>query len=93
MSFQINYAASARIGWSDLLYMNLENIKIGHSELTDSLFIYRHGKDPELALDKRPAERDVFTALIRHMMHESPKGSERTVTIGDKQYLIRVTPV
>lgn len=35
---------------------NLSNIKLGHSPLTDTLFLYRHGKDPALALDKRQAE-------------------------------------
>lgn len=73
--------------------MNLDKIKIGYSPLDDSLYLYRHGKDPQIALDKRPAERDVFSALIEHMMYQSPKGAERTVTLGDRQYLIRVTPI
>jgi hypothetical protein len=73
--------------------MSLENIKIGHSPLTDSLFIYRHGKDPRLALDKREAKRDVLTAVIEYMMHGSSKGAEQIVTLGDKKYCVRVTPV
>lgn len=38
--------------------MNLNAIKLGHSPLTDTIFLYRHGKDPSLALDKREAEAD-----------------------------------
>lgn len=54
--------------------------------------MYRHGKDPALALDKRKAEADVFAVLAAHMMHDAPKGSEKMITLGDKQYTIRVTP-
>lgn len=72
--------------------MTLDNIKIGHSPLTNSLYLYRHGVDPNIALDKRPAEQDVFTALILHMMHGFPTGSEKTVALDGKQYVIRVAP-
>jgi hypothetical protein len=72
---------------------SLENITIGHSPLSDSLFLYRHGKDPHLALDKREAKVDVLAAIIQYMMHNSPKGAEQIVTLGDKKYCIKVTPV
>ena len=72
--------------------MNLKNVKLGHSPLTDTIFLYRHGKDPALALDKREAEVDVIAVLVEHMMHDAPKGSEKVITLGDKQYTIRVTP-
>ena len=72
--------------------MELHSIKLGHSPLTDTIFLYRHGKDPDLALDKREAESDVMSVLIAHMMHDAPKGSEKVITLGDKQYTVRVTP-
>ena len=72
--------------------MNLENVRLGHSPLTDTIFLYRHGKDPAFALDKRGAEADVMAVLVDHMMHDAPNGSEKVITLGDKQYTIRVTP-
>ena len=72
--------------------IDLNKIKIGHSPLTDTLFLYRHGKDQMLALDKRECEPDLMFALIEHMMHNAPNGSEKTVTIGNRKYCVRVTP-
>lgn len=72
--------------------MNLDSVKLGHSPMTDTIFLYRHGKDPALALDKREAEADVMAVLVAHMMHDAPKGSEKMITLGDHQYTIRVTP-
>lgn len=71
----------------------LENIKLGHSPLTDTIYLYRHGKDPALALDKREAEGDVMAVLIEHMMHQAPDGAEKIVSFGDARYLVRVTPI
>lgn len=70
----------------------LDNIKLGYSPLSDTIYMYRHGKDPALALDKREAEADVVTVLVRHMMEGCPKGSQKTVTINGNRYNIRVTP-
>ena len=72
--------------------MDLDKIKLGHSPLTDAIFLYRHGKDVEMALDKREAEADVMSVLVAHMMHDAPKGSEKVITLGDKKYTVRVTP-
>jgi len=70
----------------------LDNIKLGYSPLSDSIYMYRHGKDPGLALDKREAEADVMAVLVQHMMHDAPKGAEKTIEFGTKKYVIRVTP-
>jgi hypothetical protein len=72
--------------------MKLDKIKLGYSPLTDTIFLYRHGKDEALALDKREAEPDVMAVLIMHMMHDAPKGSVKVITLGGQQYTIRVTP-
>lgn len=44
----------------EMMKMELNKVKLGHSPLTDTIFLYRHGKDPALALDKREAEADVL---------------------------------
>jgi len=72
--------------------MKLTEVKLGHSPLTNTIFLYRHGKDPALALDIREAEADVMAVVVAHMMHDAPNGSEKPITLGDKQYTIRVTP-
>lgn len=72
--------------------MNLKNIKLGYSPLSDNIYLYRHGKDPKVALDKRKAEADVMAVLVEHMMHDAPEGAEKTIEFGDKKYIVRVTP-
>lgn len=72
--------------------MSLDKIKLGHSPLTDTIFMYRHGADPTLALDKREAEADVMAVLVEHMMHNAPKGSQKRIKFGDQEYIVRVTP-
>lgn len=73
--------------------VDLRKIRLGHSPLTDTIFLYRHGKDPALALDRREAEADVMAVLVAHMMHDAPNGSQKVITLGDKQYIVRVTPL
>lgn len=65
---------------------DLNKIKLGHSPLTDSIYLYRHGKNPEMALDKRRAEADVISVFIQKMMYGSKKGSKMKVKLGDKKY-------
>lgn len=72
--------------------MSLDKIKLGHSPLTDTIFMYRHGKDPNLALEKREAEADVMSVLVSHMMYNAPKGSEKRIKLGNQTYVVRVTP-
>jgi len=31
----------------------LRNYKLGYSPLSDTIYLYRHGKDPQLSLDKK----------------------------------------
>ena len=73
--------------------MSLENIRLGYTPLTDSIYLYRHGKDKNTALEKREAERDVMAVLVEHMMEDAPNGSEKEIQFGDKRYLVRVTPI
>ena len=73
--------------------MSIDKIKLGYSPITDSIYLYRHGKDPFLALEKREAEKDVMMVLVEHMMHDAPNGSEKTIQFGDKKFKVRVIPV
>lgn len=73
--------------------MSLEKIKLGFSPLSDSIFLYRHGaRNENLALEKRNAEADVFSVLVEHMMYGFPNGSKKVITLGDKKYVISLTP-
>jgi len=72
----------------------LNNIKIGASPLTGEIYLYRHGVKKNVALDKRPAEPDVISATIDHMMHDAPRGAKKIVKANNgRLYLIKVTPV
>lgn len=72
--------------------MNLRNITIQHSPLTDSLYLCRFGKDRSVALDKRDIEPDLMQALVAHMTHGAPSGSRKTIRLGDNYYEIQVKP-
>ena len=73
--------------------VNLENIRLRHSSLTDSIYLCRFGKNPCLALDKREAESDAITVVIQHMMHDAPKGSSKKVRIDGQWYSLTVQPL
>ena len=72
---------------------DLNKMKIGHSPLDDTIYLFRHGVDETEALDKRDAEADVMSAVITKMMHEAPNGSALRITLGDSQYDLSVSPV
>lgn len=72
---------------------DLNKIKLAYSQLSDTMVLYRHGKDPALALDKRNAEQDVMTTIIQYMMANAPKGSQQDVRIGDNWYTVTVKPI
>lgn len=72
--------------------MNLDKVRIGFSPLSGQCFIYRHGKDARIALDKREATAEVQTAIVRLMMHDAPKGASQQVKLGDEWFEISVMP-
>jgi hypothetical protein len=76
--------------------MVIDKICLGFSNLTGGdgkIYLYRYGKDKNLALEKREAEKDVFAVLIEYMMDDAPKGSSKTVMFGDKSFKISVEPI
>lgn len=72
--------------------LGLKNIKLGYSPLSDSIVLYRHGKDRTLALDKRDAEAEVMSVLVQYMMAGAPNGSEKDFRINGKSYTLRLIP-
>ena len=74
--------------------MSLEKIKVGHSPLTNNIYMYRHGKNPRIALEKRIATSEVLGVVIEHVMHDSPAGATLTISgpIG-AEYELTVKPV
>jgi hypothetical protein len=75
--------------------MDLTNIKLGYSALgTENIYLYRHGKNSQLALDKRKAEFDVMQVITTSMMDNSPKGSSKEYTLDGKTWFeLTVKPI
>jgi hypothetical protein len=73
--------------------VSLKNIKLGVSPLTNEIMLYRHGKDPRVALERREAEADVMIALVNHMLEGRMVAVEKLISIGGKQFAVRVTPI
>ena len=73
--------------------VDLKKVTIGTSRLTGEVYTFRHGAYPVVALDKRPAEQEMFVALVEHMMFEAPKGASRIVSYDGGTYEITVKPV
>ena len=73
--------------------VDLKNIKLGHSKLTDTVYLFRHGKDEANVLDKRKVEDDELMAIfIDKMMYKAPKGAEMIVRFGEKKYKVICVP-
>lgn len=62
--------------------VNLDNIQLRHSALTDRIYLCRFGKDPGLALDKREAEADAVSVVVDHMMHARRAAQKRACVFG-----------
>ncbi len=72
---------------------DLTKIKLRHSPLTDDIYLIRHGKNENEALDKRVAERDVLQVITEYMMFESPKGSVKKYRFGKQWYELCIKPI
>ena len=58
--------------------MNLSKHRIGHSRLSNKVYLYRHGKDANLALAQRDALNEVLTAAALYLMDpQHPSGAVR----------------
>lgn len=66
---------------------SVEKHRIGYSALTNSIYLYRHGKDQHTALSKREAEPEVVSAVIQRVLAD---GGELNVSFGDRKFVITV---
>jgi hypothetical protein len=66
--------------------------RIGYQPLSGGIALYRHGKDPCLALDKRDALREVMFAACKHLLHDMPEGASATIDIDGREYIIVILP-
>jgi hypothetical protein len=66
--------------------------RIGYSSLSGEIFLYRHGKDPGLALDKREALQEVMLAASQHLLHDMPEGASAVIDIDGRKYVIAIVP-
>jgi hypothetical protein len=60
--------------------MSLEKISLGYSPLSDTIYLYRHGKDPALSLEKREFKSEVIGVVVSMLMHDAEHGSSMTVS-------------
>ena len=73
--------------------MSLTAIRVVTSPLVGDICVIRVGKDPRLALERRPAEAEVFAAVTEHMMFDAPKGATKAYRVGDQWYEMTVKPL
>ena len=64
--------------------IDLTRIKLGVSPITGQIYLFREGKEKGVALDTRPAEKDLFSALVQFMCLNSAQGSSKLVSWGDE---------
>lgn len=73
--------------------VDLNKIKLGYSPLTDTIYLYRHGKNPDHALDKREAESDVYKVIVQKLMHDAPNGSVLSISLGKDKFEVSCKPI
>lgn len=72
---------------------SLDKIRLGYSPLSQTIHLYRHGKDPNVALEKREAEFDVLQVITDMMLDGVPKegkGARKTYRFDDEYFEIQV---
>jgi len=72
----------------------LDNITVGHSPLTNRLFIYRFGKkNPHMALDKREATSEVLNSALRHLLVLLKEGASIEFDIDSSKYRLDIDKI
>jgi len=71
----------------------LDKIKLGYSPLSEEIFLYRHGKVENEALDKRLAESDVMKVITLKMMDGADKGASIDYHFGEQWYRLTVEKI
>jgi len=73
---------------------DMNRIKVGVSGMTNTIYLYRMGKDPNVCLDKREADSGVFAAVIEYMLFQqldNPKAkASQTMKYSDRCFRVMV---
>jgi hypothetical protein len=73
--------------------MNNLKAKLSYSPLSDTIYIYRHGKDPALALEKVNAMGNFLFVLTQWMLHDMPEGAKTVFMSDSKYYELTLKPI
>lgn len=73
--------------------MKLDNIKLRLPVLTNEIFLIRHGKNENEALDRRVMTQECLSAVTELMMKDAPKGSIRVYGWGEQRFKMTVVPM
>lgn len=75
----------------------MNNIRLVVSPLTGKPYLARFGKDPQVALEKRPIESELLEVVTKWMLHGSIEGVGATLSYRDTKdgqaYELTVKPV
>jgi hypothetical protein len=73
--------------------LDLNKVKLGYSGLTQSIYLYRHGKKVHEALDNRNADKDVMAVITDKMMDNAKNGSSLDYRFGEQWYRLTVEKI
>lgn len=72
----------------------MANVKIALSPLSKEIMVFRHGKRPNVALERRPVTGEVMGVVVDYIQtFEKDKNGKTTTldfSIGDRKYELRL---
>ena len=71
----------------------MRNIKLGYSPLGDTIYIYRHGRNSQVALEKLNIMGDFLFVLQDWMLHDMPEGAKTVFMSDGKHYELVLKPI
>lgn len=57
------------------------------------IYLFRHGKVQDLALERRKATADAMAAVTKYVLNGMPKGATIDYNIGESRYSMTVKPL
>lgn len=67
--------------------------RVGVDTPTGEIYIYKASEVDGRALVKRPAEAEVFSAVIGNLMHGATSGASQTIKVGDEYFRLTCAPI
>lgn len=68
-----------------------DRVVVACTALSGDLVVGRLNKTGERFLEKRPAEPEIMRAMVEHMMHGTPNGSSKTLSLDGGRQWFRIT--